>query len=514
MMHGPVLPIVLPALTGVLLIFLARRSSLAQRVVNLLSTGLLLALGLYLASLVGGGERIVYEMSDWPAPYGIVLVLDRLSAYMVLLTSVLAAVSLLYAIPRWDTVGKNFHAIFQFQLMGLNIAFLTGDLFNLFVAFEVLLIASYGLLLHGGGADRSRAGLRYVVINLIGSSLFLLGVGLVYGVTGGLNMADIAVKAAQVTGTDARLLSIGALLLLVVFAIKAAVLPLYFWLPGAYSAATPPVAALFAIMTKVGVYAILRVYTLCFGADAGALANLAEPFLLPAALATLLAGTLGALAATDLRAMAGYLTIASIGTLLTAVGLFNPAGVTAAVYYLVHSTLVAAAMFLIAGEVVAQRGDSGDALSNGPVLANKGILGLLFFAVAIATAGLPPLSGFLGKLMILQSVEGWQQIGWVWSIVLGTGLLMLVTLGRAGSMLFWKSDQPAMADAPRPALMPIAILAGLLVLLSAFAGPATMIARQTAEQLLDPQGYVEAVLGTPNALEARQLDLPVEELRR
>lgn len=509
--HSPVLPVVLPALAGVLLIFLSGRSETARRAVSLGATILLVALGLHLAQQASGGERVVYELGAWPAPFGIVLVVDRLSAYMVLLTSIVAAVSLLAAIPRWDQLSKNFHAIFQFQLMGLNIAFLTGDVFNLFVAFEVLLIASYGLLVHGGGATRSRAGLHYVVLNLVGSALFLLAVGLIYGVTGTLNMADLAVKAAQVSGSDAQLLRIGGLLLLTVFAIKAAVLPLYFWLPSAYSAATPPVAALFAVMTKVGVYAILRVYTLCFGSSAGELVNLAEPILLPVALATLVAGTLGALAARSLRILVSYLTIASIGTLLVAVGLFSTASMTAALYYLVHSTLVSAVLFLIAGEVVSHRGKHADQLQVGPRIANQAILGLLFFAAAIAMAGLPPLSGFLGKLMILQSTGSWQQTGWVWSVILATGLLMIISLSRAGSVLFWKSDQPVIAKAPRPALAPITCLLTLLILLSIFAEPATTLARATADQLLDPAGYIEAVLGTERALEAQSLALPIEE---
>lgn len=511
MMHSPVLPVVLPALAGVLLILVSGRTAAVQRAINITATALLVTLGLQLAMLASGGERVVYELGAWPAPFGIVLVVDRLSAYMVLLTSLVAAISLLAAVPRWDQLSRNFHAIFQFQLMGLNIAFLTGDLFNLFVAFEVLLIASYGLLVHGGGAARSRAGLRYVVLNLVGSALFLLAVGLIYGVTGTLNMADLAVKAAQVRGADAQLLRIGGLLLLTVFAIKAAVLPLYFWLPSAYSAATPPVAALFAVMTKVGVYAIVRVYTLCFGAGAGELMNLAEPVLLPAALATLIAGTLGALAARSLRGLVSYLTIASIGTLLIAVGLFSAAGMTAALYYLVHSTLVSAVLFLIAGEVVSRRGEPADVLSNGPRIADQASLGLLFFAAAIAMAGLPPLSGFLGKLMILQSTTTWQQTGWVWSAILATGLLMIISLGRAGSVLFWKSDGPVLSQSPRRTLTPITCLTVLLALLSALAGPATNLARATADQLLDPAGYIEAVLGTERALEAQRLPLPTEE---
>ena len=239
--------------------------------------------------------------------------------------------------------------------MGLNGAFLTGDLFNLFVFFEVLLVASYGLLVHGRGAERLRAGFHYVVVNLAASALFLIGIALLYALTGTLNLADLAVRVPRVAPADAPLVRAAALMLFVVFAVKAAVFPLYLWLPGAYAAAAPPVAALFAVMTKVGVYAILRVHALIFGVDAEA----AGPWLLGAAVATSVLGVLGAVAADTLAGMTAYLTLASMGTLLIAVGAFSGAGVSAALYYLVHSTLVIAALFLLAERIAGQRGDDG-----------------------------------------------------------------------------------------------------------------------------------------------------------
>lgn len=240
------------------------------------------------------------------------LALDRLAALMLVLNAVLGLGVLLYAIGGWDQRGKHFHPLFQFELMGINGAFLTGDFFNLFVFFEILLIASYGLMVHGGGGLRVKAGVQYVVTNLVGSSVFLIAVGMIYNVTGTLNMADLARIVPQVPAADQALLQTGAVLLLLVFAVKAALVPLHFWLPGTYANAPGPVAALFAIMTKVGAYSILRLYVLAFGADAGAAAWLAAPWLLPAGLLTLVLGMTGVLAARSLGQMASYAVIGSM----------------------------------------------------------------------------------------------------------------------------------------------------------------------------------------------------------
>ena len=269
-----------------------------------------------------------YFVGDWPAPFGIVLVLDRLAALMLAIAAVIALAALAAAVAGerpWDARGRFFHPLFQFQLMGLNGAFLTGDLFNLFVFFEVLLVASYCLLLHGQGDARLRAGLHYVVVNLAASALFLVGVALLYSITGTLNLADLALRVPRVPPPDAPLVRAAALLLLVVFGVKAAAFPLYLWLPRAYAAAAAPVAALFALMTKVGVYSIVRVHGVVFGPDAGEAALVAAPWLAPAALATALLGVVGALAAPTLGRMAAYLTVASVGTLLIAVGAFSTA---------------------------------------------------------------------------------------------------------------------------------------------------------------------------------------------
>ena len=343
LLHLPVLPVLLPAATAILLLLLGDQGGSSHghhrlrraRRIALGSAALGLLLALALLRQADAGVLAVYRMGDWPAPFGIVLVVDRLSALMLMLTSLVALPVLLYASGGWDAHGRYFHALFQFQLMGLNGAFVTGDLFNLFVFFEVLLIASYVLMLHGGGAERLRTGLHYVVLNLVASALFLVGVALVYGLTGTLNLADLALRVPQVSGPDAALLRAAALLLLVVFGFKAALAPLSLWLPATYAAASPPVAALFAIMTKVGVYAIWRVHGVVFGdvagADPSSTAALAvQPWLLPLALLGSVLGMLGALAARSLQRLVAWLTVSSVGTILAGLGLFGAAAWSAA----------------------------------------------------------------------------------------------------------------------------------------------------------------------------------------
>jgi multicomponent K+:H+ antiporter subunit D len=501
MSHGIIFPVLLPSFAAVLLLFAVRRPLAVQRALGLAATAALFGVALRLLARAATGEREVYRLGDWPAPFGIVLVLDRLSALMVLLTAGVALVALVAAARGWDGRGRHFHALFQFQLMGLTGAFLTGDIFNLFVFFEILLIASYGLLVHGGGADRLRSGFRYVILNLTASSLFLLALGIVYGTTGTLNLADLAVKVGALGGDEATLLRAGALLLLVVFAVKAAALPLYFWLPGAYAAASAPVAALFALLTKVGIYAILRVFVLVFGARAGELAGLALPVLVPVGLATLAAATLGVLAARELGRLVAYLVIVSIGTLLVAAGLGSEPATAAGLFYLLHSTLVAAGLFLLVERIAEQRGGVGDGLRPGPAVAQPGALGTLFCVGAMAAAGLPPLSGFFGKLFVLRSALGAPAAGWIFAVVLASSLLLIAALARAGSELFWRAEPALGAPVARPAtaadLLPAAALLAASALLVAAAGPVWSYAEATAAQLADVEAYVRAVLGVP-----------------
>ena len=495
--HIVILPLLVPLLAGILLILLRGSATPLRRNRSMLGVQALFAVSLTLLLKVQDGQMLVYRLGDWPAPFGIVLVADRLSAMMVLLTSILAFLVMLHAVHGSDRKGRHFHGLFQFQLFGLNGAFLTGDLFNLFVFFEVLLIASYGLLLHGGGAGRSRAGLHYVVINLVGSALFLFAVGTLYGVLGTLNMADLSLRIAALPADDRELVSAGALLLMLVFALKAALAPLHLWLPGAYANAGPAAAALFAIMTKVGAYAILRVYTLILAPGAEGLAALVQGLLLALGMATIVVGTIGVLASRGLALMVAYLVLVSSGTLLSAFGIGGVEAMTAGLYYLLHSTLIAAALFLLTDNVAETRGRYRDRLQAGPMLPATNLLGGLFLVLAVAVVGLPPLSGFIGKVLILQAGLANPWMPALFGVVLISSLLNLTAVVRAGSTLFFKTDPKASA-AKLPEmdyLVPVIAFVVLIVVLVIYVGPIYDFARATALQLADPASYIQAVLG-------------------
>ncbi len=497
--HLAILPILIPLVAGLICVLARGRLRPLHRAVSLVSTLAVLGVAVALAVRTGAGELLVYRPGAWPGPYGIVLVADRLAALMLVVTAMVALAAMLYATSGGDGRGRHFHAFFQLQLVGLNGAFLTGDLFNLFVFFEILLIASYCLLLYGGGERRTKAALHYVVLNLAGSALFLVGVGTLYGVTGSLNMADVAVRVALLPPTDAALVRGAGLLLLVVFGLKAAVMPLYFWLPNAYASATAPVAALFAIMTKVGVYCIVRVFTLIFGPLAGPGADTILPWLLPIALVTQFVAYGGAFAARGLRRQIGYLLIASVGTMLAAIGLFTRDGIAAGLYYLIHSTLTVAVLFLVADLLARQRGADTDRLISGPRLIEPGRIGTLFFIGAIAVVGLPPLAGFLGKAQILAAAPATASGWWLWAVTLTGSVIALVAITRAGVVLFWQTESSPAPAAPRTQgrALPVIGLVAALLALTVLAGPVTSFTTAAADQLLQPAGYISSVLGGP-----------------
>ena len=499
--HLPIAAVVIPALVAPATMLLMRRYRTLAISLSLAGSVAMLVVALALFGWAQDDAIRGYALGAWPAPFGIVLVLDRLAATMLLLAAVLAIVILAHAILTGaDRKGWHFHPLFHFQMMGLNGAFLTGDLFNLFVFFEVLLIASYGLMLHSQGAMRIKAGVAYVVVNIVGSALFLIALGLLYGLTSTLNMADLGVKVAALGPQDQGLLRIAALLLMTVFALKAAVVPVHLWLPRTYAATMPVVAAMFAIMTKVGVYAMIRTVPLIFGAKAGAAAWVPAPYLLPAAILGAVVGFVGVLTARGMREQAAFAVLASTGTLLMAVASWDEASLSAALYYLVQATLSGAALFLVVDVTMRRRGQYADAIVPSSRFAGQDAAGLLYLATAIATAGLPPLAGFVGKLLILDSsfaMPGWQA---VWIAILGTTLVGVVGFSRSGSTLFWKSsanDTPAIAGPVRSNgefIAPVALLL-TLGLFTAAAGWVTERTQATAAQLMDADRYTATILG-------------------
>jgi multicomponent K+:H+ antiporter subunit D len=541
--HLLVAPVLLPMGTAALMLMLGEGNRRLKAVINTASTlaGLLLAVWLLLRVQADGTAALgVYLPGNWPVPFGIVLVADPLAVFMAVLAGAVGLAALLFALARWQHAGVYFHVLFQLQLMGLYGAFLTGDLFNLFVFFEVLLAASYGLLLHGGGLARVRAGLHYISINLLASLLFLIGVAVIYGVTGTLNMADIAAKIALIAPGDRGLLHAGAAILAIAFLAKAALWPLNFWLPPAYGAASAPSAAVFAILTKVGVYALLRLWTLCFPADAGgASAGFGATVLIWGGLATLAFGALGMLASQQLGRLAGYSVIASSGTLIAAIGFDAPALTSGALFYLASSTLAGCALFLLVELIERAReveegpedlddgnyalpafldaeppkginlDDNEEALIGRAIPAALAFLGVAFTVCAMVIAGLPPLSGFVSKVSMLQalldlgSVPAW----WLFTLLIGSGLFAAIALMRVGVRHFWTAQ-----DRPAPRLrvvetLPIAALLAAALLLVAQAEAVLGYTRATAEVLHAPRLYIDAVLGTrtvPNPVKGAQ----------
>ncbi len=525
-----VVPVLLPLLTAGLMLWAGEGRRHVKALLNVLSTSLSLAAAVTLLVWVQSQDAVaafgIYLPGNWPVPFGIVLVADHLSALMAVLTGTLGLATLLYALARWQHAGVHFHVLFQLQLMGLYGAFLTADLFNLFVFFEVLLAASYGLLLHGGGNARVKSGLHYIAINLMASLLFLIGVAVLYGVTGTLNMADIAQKLQAVPTSDRGLLHTGAAILAVAFLAKAGLWPLNFWLPGAYSAASAPVAGLFAILTKVGVYALLRLWTLCFPENAGASAHFGGGALIWGGLATLAFGAIGMLASQQLARLAAYSVIASSGTLIAAIGFDAPALSTGALFYLVSSTLAGGAMFMLVElmersrqvEVGPQQIDDGrdrlpaffdaapppgvnlddneDALIGRAIPGALAFLGVTFGICAGVVSGLPTFSGFVAKLAMLQALlqQGTRPAWALFALVIVSGLFAATALIRVGIRHFWGAANRASPKLRVIETLPIgALLAGSMMLV-VWGEPALRYARDTADALHNPERYIRAVM--------------------
>lgn len=512
-----VVPVVLPLIVAALLLVAGDGRRRMGSVLNIAATvaGLAVAVAL-LARVDTTGEPVVFLAANWSAPFGIVLVADRLAAMMLVLVGIVATGAALYAAAGWSRAGAYFTPLFQMQLAGLNGAFLTGDLFNLFVFFEVMLAASYGLQLHGSGWPRVRSGLHYVAVNLLASLLFLIGLAVLYGVMGTLTMADVADKMPLVPESDRGLLHVGIAILAMAFLVKAAIWPLNAWLVPAYTATSVPVAALFVLMTKVGVYALLRLWTLFFPAGDTASEPLGGPVLLAGGLATLAFGAAGVLASIRLDRIAAFSVIVSAGTLMAAIGMGSERVLAAALSYLVIGTLAVSALFLLV-ELVQRTSSQGgaqqpetddaapdDAFGEDPppigrvVPVSVAALGLAYMTAAVLVAGLPPLAGFVAKAALLTAMLGGPAMlpgaGIMIGLLLASGLCALVSLVRAGVRHFWAKGG---RFAPRihgleagAVLAPLLACAGLTV----FAEPLLRYAADTAAGLHAPRPYVDAVL--------------------
>lgn len=540
MPHLMLAPIMLPMFTAALMLFMGEERQRLKLGMNILSTtvGLLLVIMLLGWTNQSGATATmaVYMPGNWPAPFGIALALDRLSALMLLVIYVVALAALVFSAARGHKAGVHFHPLFQLQLMGLSGAFLTADLFNLFVFFEIMLAASYGLLLHGSGRTRIQAGLHYIAINLVASSLFLIGVSMLYGITGTLNMADLARAIPLVHEADRGLLHAAVGVLGTAFLIKAAMWPLNFWLVPAYSAAIAPSAALFAVMTKVGVYVILRLWTLLFSSEAGESALFGGNWLIVGGMVTMVYGAIGMLGSQRLTHLAGFAAILSSGTLLAATGFGQNLLTAGLLYYLPGSTLAVAALFLIADVVDRWRVDeeAGEPYEdeeapflNAELLPTEGFnldedeelligravpaaaafIGVSFMICTLLISGLPPLSGFVGKFAMLTTLlnplglgtsngiqAGWQ--GWAMvALLIVTGLMALIALTRAGIRHFWANPEQSAPSLKVAEGLSIAALLLCCVALTVKADDVMRYTQRAANALHSPDVYVSTVMG-------------------
>lgn len=522
--HLPVFPIAIPLMTAAIMLLVRDKYRPAKIALGILSLALQFYVALNLLGMADGSIQTdwlhgvgVYLLGDWPAPFGIVLVVDRLAAIMLVLTSILASATWWYATARWDRAGVHFHPLFQLLIMGLNGAFLTGDLFNLFVFFEVFLAASYGLMLHGSGRERVSAGLHYIAVNLISSFLLLIAIAIIYGISGTLNMADLAYKAGALSGADRLMFEAAVAVLGVAFLIKAAAWPLNYWLIATYSNTSAPVAGMFSIMTKVGIYALLRIGSLLL--PTGAPAAFSGDWMFPVGIATLAFGSFGMLAAHQPERMASYCIVISSGTLLAALGMPGVILTGPALYYLLSSVLALGAFFMLLEMIgraqsfgadllaVSQEAfnladpesdDSSDDVVGIAIPAAMVFLGISFIACALLIIGLPPLSGFVAKISLLSAAlksSGYTANAWVFTAtVLLSGFIGIMALSRTGIRLFWSFSDIQVPRLRLNEALPVAFLITLCAILAMRAGPITNYLEQTAAYLDEPHRYVSAVL--------------------
>ncbi|WP_045523954.1 Na+/H+ antiporter subunit D [Neobacillus niacini] len=488
-----ILPILIPLITGAILIFLNQRIT-AQRVVSTISSICTIIAAWFIIQKVRTEGVQSLNVSSWDAPFGITLVSDMFSALLVLTTSIVAFFCLIYS---FKSIGHErekyyYYAVFNFLIVGVNGAFTTGDIFNLFVFFEVMLMSSYVLLVLGGTKIQLRESIKYLLVNVISSALFVIAVAYLYSVVGTLNMAHISSRINEISVNGMPgILTVIAVMFLIVFGLKGAIFPLYFWMPGSYYAPPAPVLALFgALLTKVGVYSITRTYTLFFYHDMDTFGLLSI-----LAILSIVFGVIGAIAYWDMKNIIIYNIIVAVGVILYGVSVMNTASISGAVYYLVHDMIIKAALFLLIGVVISITGTSNLRKISGLINRYPG-LGWTFFIAALALAGIPPLSGFVGKLLIVQGgFEGESFIGAF--IILMSSLLVLFSVMKIFINGFWGKDRTYGVEEKAP-VKRLLIAPVMLVVISALYGIGSEsilpYISQAAETLLDPNIYINAVL--------------------
>lgn len=485
------LPLLIPAITAAVCVA-AFRHAAWQRWLSLAGAAAHLGVSVWLLFEVHRHGIQTTQMGGWPAPFGITLVSDLFSAIMLILAGFMSLAVLVYSLGSMDKRRESFgyYPLFHMLLMGVSGSFLTGDIFNLYVWFEVMLISSFALLSLGGEPPQIEGSIKYVTLNLAASAILLSSIGLVYGLAGTLNMADLALKLDRIPETGLK--SMLAVLFMIAFGLKAAVFPLFFWLPASYHTCPVPVSAIFAgLLTKVGVYVLIRAFTLIFVHDAGYTHSL----LLWISLLTMITGVLGALAQNEFRRILSFHIVSQIGYMVLGLALYTPLAVAGAIFYITHHIIVKTNLFLVSG-VAHRLGGSFELKELGGLNALRPALGVLFLIPALSLAGLPPLSGFFAKLALVQAAISGEMF-WAAGIALAVSLLTLLSMMKIWNEAFWKPAPQALNPAPVGAALlgPVVFLALTTVVIGFSAGPLFELSEAAARQLLDRQGYVQAVLG-------------------
>lgn len=487
-----ILPIILPMITA-LVVALFRKGLLAVRTISILMTIVNLIVIGYTTYLVFHSGTLVLETGDWKAPYGIILVADKLSILLVLTTNIIALSIFLYSIFSLGEKKEKYY-FYTFTLLliaSVSGAFLTGDLFNLFVFYEVLLMASYALMIVGGKKGQLRESFKYLMMNLFSSMVFVIAVAFLYSVTGTVNMAQLAERISSVE--QRGLLTTIAVLLFLVFATKSALFPFYYWMPSSYAKPPIVISALFgALLTKVGVYSILRVFSLIF---VGELSFTHEMFIILSAI-TMLIGVIGALSTTDIRFIIIYNIIPAIGYMLMGIGIFSETSVSGSIYYLMQDMLLKTALFLLAGILITITGTT-NIKKMGGLMTHYPLVGWIFFIAALTLAGIPPFSGFIGKYAIIRGgfEEGYIMMS-IYALLIS--LLILLSIIRVFIYAFWGTEQTEYTTKKghEKKLLPSIIL---LVALTTFLGVGAEFVypfvQETAQDILNPALYIQDVLG-------------------
>lgn len=491
------LPVIVPLLAGAVSLTLWR-SRFAQRAIGLLATVVLLWVSVDLLMQTWHEGILVMHMGNWQAPFGIVLVSDMLGAIMVVLTGIIGLAVAVYSLSGVSEAHEHYgyYPLMHLLLAGVNGAFLTGDIFNLYVWFEVMLVASFALLILGGERAQMEGAIKYVTLNLLSSALFLSGIGLLYGLTGTLNMADLAVKLGDVE--DVGLITVIAMLFMVAFGIKAAAFPFFFWLPASYHTPLVAVSALFAgLLTKVGVYALFRVFSLIFDQDVG----YTHTLLLWMAGLTMLTGVLGAAAQYEFRRILSFHIISQIGYMILGLALFTPLAIVGGVFYIMHHIIVKANLFLVSGVVHRLKG-THELKQLGGLYRTHPWLGVLFLVPALSLAGIPPLSGFFAKFILIRAgVE--MQSWWIVGVALLVGLLTLYSMIKIWAEVFWKATPEGARQEGEHVdtgglwlmVLPIVALALMTLFIGLYGQPIYLLAERAAQEMLNSELYIEAVLG-------------------